>query len=68
MGFVFIDCWRAIGREIGGRACGLSGWGKFSGHGISGIDKRNDIMDGLFSYGIATKVQVDAVKNRPIKV
>jgi len=32
------------------------------------LEKRDEILDGLMQYGIATKGQVDALKKRPVKV
>lgn len=44
------------------------GAAKLSDYGPSGLGERDDILESIQMYGIATKQQVDALKKKPIKV
>ncbi len=44
------------------------GAAKLSAYGVSGVDQRNEILDELVLWGIATKAQADALKAKPIKI
>jgi hypothetical protein len=57
-----------IGSDKIYKECDPKSAAKLSDPGISGVDKRNDLLDELVSYGIATKAQADALKKKPIRI
>lgn len=41
---------------------------KFFTYGIDEVDKRNEILDALYNYGVLDSSHLAAIKNHPIKV
>jgi hypothetical protein len=63
-----VKCFARVGTDRINTETDPKGQAKLSDYGPSGVDDRNEILDALVMWGIATKSQADAVRKKPIKV